>query len=67
MDGQTADRRLLDVIVGRTLIFVLMTAVIVAVFAFGFATVGRQVFLHNSAMSVLLGAAVAAVVQPVYS
>jgi len=67
MEGQTADRRWLDVVVGRTLIFVLMTGMIVSVFALGFATVGREVFLHNTAMSVLLGAVVAALVQPVYT
>ncbi|MGW9032443.1 sensor histidine kinase [Streptomyces sp. NPDC055722] len=53
--------------VSRTLLFVLMTAVIVAVFTVAFVTVGRQVFLRNSAVAVLVGAGIAALIQPVYT
>jgi hypothetical protein len=66
VDERVDGGRWLDVVVSRTLLFVLMTAVIAAAFAVGFVVVGRQVLLENTAMGVLLGAFVAAVVQPVY-
>ncbi|MEU6324231.1 hypothetical protein [Streptomyces sp. NPDC047009] len=67
LDEQIAGGRWLDVVVSRTLLFVLMTAVIVAVFTVVFVTVGREVFLRNSAVAVLVGAGIAALIQPVYT
>jgi signal transduction histidine kinase len=52
-------------VAGRTLVFVALTAMVVAVYGVGVGFLGERVF-HNSALSVLLGAVVAALCQPVY-
>ncbi len=53
----------LDVAVSRTLVFVCLTAVAVAVYAIAVGLLGHQV-LSDSALGVLLGAVMAAVLQP---
>jgi signal transduction histidine kinase len=63
--GTVEGDRWLDVLVSRTLIFVLLTAVVVGVYAVGFTVLGHAV-LSNTAMGILLGAVVAALLQPAF-